>query len=64
MGLRALATDQHREEPPPLHIRDSRPNPATVDINQNDTGGTGSLVEPRVVLGAGIQNPCVRPSGP
>ena len=56
MGLRAQATDQHREEPPPLHIRESRPNPATVDVNQTDTGETG----PR----AGIENPCVRPSGP
>ena len=69
MGLRAQATDQHREEPPTLYIRDSRPNPATVDVNQTDTGETGSLVDsfpenaqagPR----AGIENPCVRPSGP
>ena len=45
MGLRAPATDQHREEPPPLYIRDFRPNPATVDVNQTDTGETGSLVD-------------------
>ena len=45
MGLRAQATDQHREEPPPLYIRDSRPNPATVGVNQIDTGETGSLVD-------------------
>ena len=45
MGLRAQATDQHREEPPPLYIWDSRPNPATVDVNQTDTGETGSLVD-------------------
>ena len=45
MGLRAQATEQHREEPPPLYIGDSRPNPATVDVNQTDTGETGSLVD-------------------
>ena len=65
MGLRAQATDHHREEPPPLYIRESRPNPATVDVNQTDTGETGSLSpRPRLVLGAGVENPCVRPSGP
>ena len=40
MGLRAQATDQHREESPPLYIRDSRPNPATIDVNPTDTGET------------------------
>ena len=68
MGLRSPATDQHREEPPPLYIRDSRPNPATVDVNQTDTGEKGSLVDsfPEAQAGprAGIENPCVRPSGP
>ena len=68
MGLRAQAADQHREEPPPLYIRDSRPNLATVDVNQTDTGETGSLVDsfPEAQAGhwAGIENPCVRPSGP
>ena len=44
MGLREQATDQHREEPPPLYIRDSRPNPATVDVDQTNTGETGNLV--------------------
>ena len=43
--MRAQATYQHREEPPPLYIRDSRPNPAIVDVNQTDTGETGSLVD-------------------
>ena len=70
MGLRAQATYQHRVEPPPLYIyiRDSRPNPATVDVNQTDTGETGSLVDsfPEAQAGprAGIENSCVRPSGP
>ena len=45
VGLRAQATDQHREETPPLYIRDSRPNPVTVDVNRTDTGETGSLVD-------------------
>ena len=68
MGLRAQATDQHREEPPPLYIRDSRPNQATVDVNQTDTGETGSLEDsiPEAQAGprASIENPCVQPSGP
>ena len=34
----AMATDQHREEPPPLYIRESRPNPAIVEVD-----GTGVL---------------------
>ena len=42
MGLRAQAADQHREEPPPLYIRESRPNPATVDVNQTDQTDTVS----------------------
>ena len=66
MGLSTQAANQHREEPPPLYIRDSRPN--QVDVNQTDTGEKGSLVDsfPEAQAGprAGIDNPCARPSGP
>ena len=62
--MRAQATDQHREEPPPLYIRESRPNPANVDVDRTGTGETGSLVgsfpEARRVLGEGTENPCGR----
>ena len=41
-GLRAQATDQHMEEPPPLYKRESRSNPANVDVDR--TGVLGSDV--------------------
>ena len=67
-GLRAQATDQHREEPLPLYIRESRPNPANIDVDITGTGETGSLVGSfpgaRLVLGEGAENPCVRRSCP
>ena len=51
------ATDQHREEPPPVYIRKSRPNPANIDVDITGTGKTGSIVgsfpEVRLVLGGG-----------
>ena len=63
-GLRAQATDQHREEAPPSCIRESRTNPATLDVDKTGAGETGSLVgsfpEARLVLGEGAENPCVR----
>ena len=65
-GLRAQATDQHRDEPPPLYIRESRPNPAIVDVVRTGTVETGSLVgsfpKARLVLGESAENPCGRRS--
>ena len=62
------ATDQHRKEPPPLGIRESRPNPAIVEVDGTGTGETGSLVgdfpKARLALGEGTENPCGRRSHP
>ena len=60
--------NQHREEPCPLYIRESRPNPANVDVDRTGTGETGSLVvrfpKARLLLGEGAENPCDRRSHP
>ena len=60
------ATDQHREEPPPLYIRESCPNPANIDVDRTGTGEKGSLVgsfpKVRLGLGEGAENPCGRRS--
>ena len=65
--LRAQATDQHREEPPPLYIRESRPNPA-IEVDRIGTGEIGRLVgsfpKARLTLGEGTENPCGRRSHP
>ena len=67
-GLRAQATDQHREEPPPLYIWESRPNPAIVEGEGTGTGETGRLVggfpKARLALGEGTENPSGRRSYP
>ena len=67
-GLRAQATNQHREEPPPLYIRESRPNPAIVEVDRTGKGETGSLVggflKARLAFGEGTENPCGRRSRP
>ena len=62
--------NQHREEPPALYIRESRPNPAIVDVGRTGTGETRSLVgsfpKARLALGEGAgegaENPCGRSS--
>ena len=54
------------EEPPPLYRRESRPNPAIVDVDRTDTGETGSHVgsfpKAMLVLGESAENPCGRRS--
>ena len=37
-GLNAQVNDQCREEPPPLYIGESRPNPATIDVTKPAQG--------------------------
>ena len=58
----------YREEPPPLYIRETRPNPAIVEVDKTGTGETGSLVggfpKARLALGEGTENPCGRRSHP
>ena len=54
-GLSAQATDWYREAVPPEYRRESRPKPATLDV-EADTGGkllrlVGSFPKARLVLG-------------
>ena len=62
--LSAQATDRYREAAPPEYRRESRPNPATLDVDLADTGErlrlVGSFPKVRPVLGEVAENLCVR----
>ena len=64
-GLSAQATDWYREAVPPEYRRESRPKPATLDVDIADTGErllhlVGSFPKARLVLGEVAENFCVR----
>ena len=64
-GLSAQATYWYREAVPPEYRRESRPKPATLDVDTADTGErllrlVGSFPRARLVLGEVAENLCVR----
>ena len=64
-GLSAQATDWYKEAVPPVLIRESRPKPATLDVDIADTEEgllrlVGSFTKARLFLGEVAENLCVR----